>query len=55
MFISDAWPAPATHHRLFCEHSGGAEPLTSAPRSEVIAQSLVLPIDVEESEARPFE
>ena len=20
VFVSDAWPAPATHHRPFCEH-----------------------------------
>ena len=48
VFVSDAWPAPATYHRSFCEHwpEGGSEPLTSAPRSDFMAQSLVLSIDV---------
>ena len=48
MFVSDAWPAPATHHRPFCEHwpEGGSELLTSAPRSDFMAQSLLLSIDV---------
>ena len=39
--VSDAWPAPATYHRPFCEHcEGGSEPRTSAPRSDFMAQSL---------------
>ena len=46
--VSDAWPVPATYHRSFCEHGpeGGSEPLTGAPRSDFVAQSLVLSIDV---------
>ena len=46
--VSDAWPVPATYHRSFCEHGpeGGSEPLTSAPRSDFVAQSLVWSIDV---------
>ena len=50
LFVSDAWPAPATYNRPFCEHcvrpEGGSEPLTSAPRLDFMAQSVVLSIDV---------
>ena len=48
VFVSDAWPAPATHHRPCCEHwpEGGSELLTSAPRSNFMTQSLVLSFDV---------
>ena len=48
MFVSDAWPAPAAYHRSFCEHwpKGGSEPLTIAPRTDFMAQSLVLSMDV---------
>ena len=47
-FYVEMWPAPATYHRSFCEHwpEGGSEPLTSAPRSDFMAQSLVLSIDI---------
>ena len=47
--VSDAWPAPATYHRSFCDHCDqrvGRKSLTSAPRSDFMAQSLVLFIDV---------
>ena len=48
-FVSDAWPAPATYRRSFCEHCDqrvGRSSLTSTPRSDFMAQSLALPIDV---------
>ena len=48
VFVSDAWPALATYHRSFCEHwpEGGSELLSGAPRSDFMAQSLVLSLDV---------
>ena len=48
-FVSDAWPAPAKLSPAVswtpCR-KGGSEPLTSAPRSDFMTQSLVLSIDV---------
>ena len=50
VFVSDAWPAPATYHRSFCENylwpESGSELVTSAPRLDFMAQSLVVSIDV---------
>ena len=51
VFVSDAWPAPATYHRSFCEHCAQrvgrrSEPPTDAPRSDFMVQSLVSSIDV---------
>ena len=48
MFVSDAWPAPAVSHRPFSEHCCDY-------RSDFMAQSLVLSIDVEDSESHRFQ
>ena len=48
MLVSDAWPAPATYHGRFVNTvtRGWVGALTSAPRSDFMALSLVLSIDV---------
>ena len=59
VFVSDAWPAPATHHRSFCEHRGqrvGRSPLRARHvqiswRSGWLCRSM----SVQDSESRRFE
>ena len=49
VFVSDAWPAPATYHRSFCEHCDqrvGRSPQRAHPVSDFMAQSLVFSLDV---------
>ena len=50
VLVSDAWPAPTTYHRSFCEHSdqrvGRSPYVTSALCSDFMAQSLASSIDV---------
>ena len=59
VFVSDAWPAPATYHRSFCEHCDqrmGQSPSRARPvqiswRSHWCCRSM----SVEDSESRRFE
>ena len=49
VFVSDAWPAPATLSPVVLWTlwpEVGSEPLTGAPHSDFMAQSLVLSLDV---------